>query len=73
MLVARQLLRASQRITKAPKASKLRRGFAWWSFSKKTPQEAPPEPKDEDPKDMENLYYLIDNLKKQNSQLGSIF
>ena len=67
MLVSRQLFRAGVRLCRTQKHFPLARTFAWWSSSKNSKEAVPQEPLDDDPKNMDNLHFLINAIKKENS------
>lgn len=67
MIAARLLARCSLKPASLQRPASLRRAFAWWPFSKKQSSTTSEQPdSDKDPKDMENLVFLVEAIKKQN-------
>lgn len=67
MIAARVLSKLGLRPAGAARPISLSRGFGWWPFSKKPNTAAPAEDDiDKDPKDMESLHFLVEDIKKQN-------
>lgn len=71
MLVGRRLLRTQVKPYQFQKALRLGRSFGLWPFSKKSKTEAPAKEEEDDPKNMENLYFLIEGIKKENAEQGT--